>query len=410
MAMSVRRVIKIGFTIILFISLIFGVPGCRQRDGEGEGVPEPESESALPIGMTTEELAVYEAIEAVIAIQQDSVRAKDSGLYLSTIDGSNETYRNEATYFAQRLAYADISDFKMELLGIDLEDDEHAIAEIQQSYRLNDRLNTVTYRERFVKSGASWLDHDVAFEEKEVGVLKVFYMPEVGNPEGFIDLIEKSLVNIDETFPDSLAENVEIKLYSDRELLRQKTDLGIAWLFTGWAEEGHAIKAFTGREPEYNYESLFTHELIHKLTISVSKGNMPIWFAEGLAIHYGTFKVNGTTYMEDGTVSMDDIKISVRELSETHLERLTEQTDILTYYATAGMVIRYLAETYGDDQVFALYQALGNYPFNDIASDPAWGQHSDERLRAVLQDILNLDMTELSEGYLQWIELQTEGA
>jgi len=95
-------------------------------------------------------------------------------------------------------------------------------------------------------------------------------------------------------------------------------------------------------------------------------------------------------------------------LSETHLERLTEQTDILTYYAAAGMVVRYLAETYGDDKVFALYQALGNYPFNDIAVDPAWGQHSDERLRAAFQDILNLDMTELSEGYLEWIDLQSQ--
>jgi hypothetical protein len=406
---SLRLLFKVGCVALLFMFLLFGLMGCGEGDREHESELKPDfgSDSVMPNGLTPEEQEVYKAIDAVIAIQEESVRAKDSDLYLSTIDGSNETYLKEATYFAHRLDVADISDFKMKLLRIDLEDDGHAIAEIQQSYRMNNQLNTVTYRERFVKSGASWLDHDVAFEEKEVGVIKVFYMPEVGNSEGFIELIEKSLVNLEATFPDSLTETVEIKLYSDRELLRQKTDLGIAWLFTGWAEEGHAIKAFTGREPEYNYEALFTHELIHKLTISVSRGNMPIWFAEGLAIHYGTFKVNGSTYMEDGMVSMDDIKISVRELSETHLERLTEQTDILTYYAAAGMVVRYLAETYGDDQVFGLYQALGNYPFNDIASDPAWGQHSDERLSAVLQDILNLDMTELSEGYLEWIDLQS---
>jgi len=405
MDMSVRRVIIIGLTIVLLISTISGVTGCSKRDGKGKGIT--ETDSSLPVGLTSEEQAVYMAIEEVIATQEESVREKDSALYLSTIDSSNATYLMEATYFAHRLAYANLSDFNMNLLGISIEGDGSCIAEIQQSYRMHNQLNTVTYRERFIKSGASWLDHDVAFEEKEVGVIKVFYMPEVGNPAGFIELIEKSLVNLEETFHNSLTENVEIKLYSDRELLRQKTDLGIAWLFTGWAEEGHAIKAFTGREPEYNYEALFTHELIHKLTISVSRGNMPIWFAEGLAVHYGTFKVNGSTYMEDGTVSMDDIKISVLELSETHLERLTEQTDILTYYATAGMVVRYLAETYGDDQVFALYQALGNYPFNDIAVDPAWEQHSDERLRAVLQDILNLNITELSEGYLEWINLQS---
>ncbi|MZQ99432.1 MAG: hypothetical protein GT601_17335 [Acidaminobacter sp.] len=407
MNMSVQRVIKIGFTFILFIAMIYGVIGCGQRDGEGKSIT--GTKSSLPFGLTPEEQTVFKSIDAVIAIQEEGVREKDSAIYLTTIDSSNATYLNEATYLAHRLAYADISDFNMNLLGISIEEDGSAIAEIQQSYKLNDQLNAVTYHERFLKSGSSWLDHDVAFDEKEVGVVKVFYMPEVGNPESFIVLIEKSLENVDATFPDSLTENVEIKLYSDRELLRQKTDLGIAWLFTGWSEEGHAIKAFTGREPEYNYEALFTHELIHRLTISVSKGNMPIWFAEGLAIHYGTFKIKGSTYMEEGTVSMDALKIPVEELSETHLERLTDQTEILTYYATAGMVIRYLAETYGDDQVFALYQALGNYPFNDIASDPAWGQHSDERLRAVLQDILNLDMTELSEGYLEWIELQPEG-
>ncbi len=407
MNMSFRFSIRVGCAVILFVLLLFSFMGCGDRAHESELEPNADAGAAMPVGLTLEEQEVFKAVDAVLELQEDSVRAKDSDLYLSTIDGSNMTYMNESNYLAHRLAYAEISNFNMELLGISLEDDGSAIAEIQQSYRLNNQLNTVAYRERFVKSGASWLDHDVAFEEKEIGIIKVFYMPEVGNPQGFIDLIEKSLENVDETFPDSLTENLEIKLYSDRELLRQKTDLGIAWLFTGWAEEGHAIKAFTGREPEYNYEALFTHELIHKLTISVSKGNMPIWFAEGLAIHYGTFKVNGSTYMDDGMVSMDDIKISVRDLSETHLELLTDQTDILTYYATAGMVVRYLAETYGDDQVFALYQALGSYPQNDIASDPAWGQHADERLQAVFQEILNLDMTELSDGYLQWLDLQS---
>lgn len=407
MNMLFRSSIRVGCAVILFVFLLFSFMGCSDRAHESELEPDAGSDSAMPNGLTPEEQEVYKAIDAVIAIQEDSVRAKDSDLYLSTIDDSNETYLNEATYFAHRLIYADISDFKMKLLGITVEDDGRATAEIQQSYRLNNQLNTVTYHERFLKASASWLDHDVAFEEKEVGHIKVYYMPEVGNPQGFIDLIEKSLINLEETFPDTLTENVEIKLYSDRELLRQKTDLGIAWLFTGWAEEGHAIKAFTGREPEYNYEALFTHELIHKLTISVSKGNMPIWFAEGLAVHYGTFKVKGVTYMEEGIVSMDDIKISVQVLSETQLDRLTEQTEILTYYAAAGMVVRYLAETYGDDQVFALYQALGRYPQNDIASDPAWGQHADERLQAVFQEILNLDMTELSDGYLQWLDLQS---
>lgn len=400
---SFRCAVKFGCTFVLFIILLFSVAGCAQREIERERDPEPETDSVMPVGLTPEEQEAFKAIEAVISKQEDSIREKDSALYLTTIDASNETYWNEAKYFAHRLPFADISDFNMKLLGITVEQGGRVVAEIQQRYRMNNQLNSVTYSERFQKSGSLWLDHDVAFEEKEIDVVKVFYMPEVGNPQGFIELIEKSLSNLQETFPDPLTGKVEIKLYSNRELLRQKTDLGIAWLFTGWAEEGHAIKVFTGREPEYNYEALLTHELIHKLTISVSKGNMPVWFAEGLAVHYGTFKVNGSTYMEDDMVSMEDIKISVRELSETRLESLTEQTEILTYYAAAGMMVRYLAETYGDDQVFALYQALGGYPRNDIASDPAWGQHADERMRAVLHDLLNLDMTSFSNGYLQWI-------
>jgi hypothetical protein len=248
------------------------------------------------------------------------------------------------------------------------------------------------------------LDNDVAFERGDLGNVKVFYMADIPDLTRFLDSIENSLKNIEETFPDPLTGNVEIKLYSNRELLRQKTDLGIAWLFTGWAEENHAIKAFTGREAEYNYESLFTHELIHKLTISESNGNMPIWFAEGLATHYGTFLVNGKTYVEQGKITYEDVKMTLSQLQSIQLEKLTVESEILSYYGTAGMVVNYLSETYGDEAVFKLYQALGDYPVNDITSDPDWVERADERLLAVLKKVLGQNLSQISEEYLKWIK------
>lgn len=382
--------------LVLLLPVLLLSTSCdarRNRDRDNPLMPE---DSATRV--------VFSEIEDVIDVQVQAVQSKDETLYLSTIFSGNETYFNESRYLARRLPYAPLSDFQMTLLHVSAESPTSAIAQIQQSYLMNGTLNEVTFHERFLKDGGRWLDNDIAFEQVVLGELTVFYTLDIPDLERFVDAVSQSIENVKTTFPDPLSGQLEIKLYSNQELLRQKTDLSIAWLFTGWAEEGHAIKAFTGRESDYSYEGLFTHELIHKLTIFESRGNMPLWFAEGLAIHYGTNRVLGSNYVEQGKVNGDAVKMTLDQLRDIPLEKLTVQSEILTYYATAGLYLEYLADSFGDEAVFQLYRGLGAYPKSDMTTDPTWASHADERLEAVIKEVIGQTLDQISEGYLKWLE------
>jgi hypothetical protein len=320
---------------------------------------------------------------------------------MQTINPINTLYYNESDYFSKKLSMANFSNFKKKILSVQKISETHYIATIEQSYTQNGRVNLTVYPGSYIFANDLWLDDDIAFESKMVDQLKLLTMEDIENPDRFLEAVKKSLDNLHDTFPEPLTELIEIKLYSDQELLRQTTDLGIEWLFTGWSEANHAIKAYTGQLTPYDYEGLFTHELIHKLTLSVSKSNLPLWFAEGLATHYGSNAVAGGTYIDTGKSSVEDMRLSLLDLQKMNLETLPTREAVMAYYGASAMIIKYLSETYGDSTVFKLYQTLGLYPANDINSSNHYGL-ADKRMEEVLQSVLNLSVETLSSDYMDW--------
>lgn len=393
MAWHVKKTQVVFVTYLLIVLLI--ISGCSDKSIKTE-----------PLENTTQQVDVQteKAVEKSVKLQEEAVRLRDENAYMATVFKENEIYWNESRYLANKLKNANFSDFKMDVMGIRREAEDQVVVTIRQSYLQNGTLNQTTYQERYRLVEGQWLDNDVAFDIMNEGVMIIRYMSKVSNVSGMIDMIKKSAENVESTFPESLSGTLEFKLYSDRELLRQKTDLGVEWLFTGWSEIGHAIKAFTERDESYSYEVLFTHELIHKLTLFEANGNMPIWFAEGLATYYGNFKVYDATYIEQGTLDYKDVKMTLEQLKSLNLETMTNLEDITAYYGTAGMIVNYLSETYGDPSVFEIYQTLGTYAFNDIASNPDWWQVSDQHFDETISKVLNKDIDQISSGYLKWIK------
>ncbi|MCK8060752.1 MULTISPECIES: hypothetical protein [unclassified Fusibacter] len=359
------------------------------------------SSCSLPVNDTGYE---YPSIEELIKSQQDFVNNRDENGFLTTINRDNTVYWNESKYFAHNLTFANFSDFKMEIESMGESSEDEVIVTIRQSYLQNGNTNSTTYDNVYVRRDGTWYDNDLHFESVKLGGIKVLYMAGVSNLETLKEKVLISVENVEATFPEKVEGDFEIKLYSDQELLRQKTDLGIEWLFTGWAEEGHAIKAYTEHKNDYNYEVLFTHELIHKVTIARANGNMPIWFAEGLATHYGSNFVSKGDYIDQGKSTAQDLNTSLEELIAQNLQVLQSKQEIYAYYGTAAMYVKYLAETYGDEKVFELYQTLGMYPFNDIASNPNWTKVCDDHMKETLKKVLGLEIEEISNGYLLWYE------
>lgn len=379
---------KLYFLLLAFL-LVFVLVSCNAPASTQASESTP-SASDWPTGLSE-----------MIGNQVIAINDRDSQSYLRTINPNNVVFYAESEYFAQKLAQANFSDFEKKVLSVQKMTDELYIAEIEQSYQQNGQVNKTVYKMRCLFENDLWLDDDVAFDAQMIHQLKLLTMEGVEDPERFYLDVKKSLENVETTFPEPLTGLIEIKLYSDQELLRQTTDLGIEWLFTGWSEANHAIKAFTGQPAPYNYEGLFTHELIHKLTLTVSNSNLPLWFAEGLATHYGSNAVAGGTYIDMGKSNADDMRLSPLDLQKINLEVLDSREAVMAYYGASAMIVQYLSETYGDEKVFELYQALGGYPLNDINSNHHYAV-ADQRMEEVLLKVLNLNSEGLSKAYMLW--------
>ena len=104
----------------------------------------------------------------------------------------------------------------------------------------------------------------------------------------FINMSNEAYDNLEPIFAERPHDSFEIKLFSDRELLRQRTIPSNAWLFTGWGEPNESLKLYTGHPDINRYKGTVQHEVVHHITINICNNNLPIWLYEGVAMYYGS--------------------------------------------------------------------------------------------------------------------------
>lgn len=346
----------------------------------------------------------YQAeIAEVVKTKIEGVKEKDAEKYLGTVDKGNSSYYREQMRWIQDIQANNIENYNLEIVKMELVDENNAVVTLKQTYKYKYKNYEVQYDARYVKTEDGWKDSDVNFSTKETEHFIVKYMEGDQNLDKVINEAEKAIDIISGRYGRSPKEKILIKVYKDRELLRQCTKLSIEWQFTGWFEIGEGLKVFSGRETEYNYESLFAHELTHKLTMEDSNNNMPYWFAEGLAMYYANFPDRGGNPIELGRYDVKDFNISIERLEKMNLEVMTANYDIGRYYGVSGMIIEYIAENYGEEKVVEVIEKLGEYPFNDNLDSESYDKENQQKLREVIQDVMGKSLDEISVEWLAWL-------
>lgn len=348
-------------------------------------------------------MLLRQAVQEKLVQKVQAIQKKDLNDYLATLDQeSRDTYRTEQTHWFQDLIDSGITEYREEILDLQVHPPMTLEVTIARSYRLDGQVHTLRFQERYLYTSEGAFDSDLMLETLMSPHFIVSYPSGTESTAAKVrDDAERAYAALQTRYPHEVSPGkpLEIKLYNDPELLRQSVKLSFAWQFAGWYEYGESIKMSAIPGPTADYTGKIQHEMVHEVTIGLANNNLPYWLAEGLAVYYSTDEVQGVPLT--GVPYM-----SIAELESINLETLTDPVDVSRYYNTAGNIVTYLAKTYGEDRVRTLVQELGAYPFLTSTTS----EHDDisrEHLRAVIPNVFDgKTLAELDQEWQQVIKKQ----
>ena len=229
-----------------------------------------------PPSLPTQDKDAADSAEAIVkelvAAKLEAMKAKDIKRYLALINETDKEYYTEQRNWFLIYLDAVTSDFTIEVKKAEKINDATIIASLYQHYLYGPEKadRTVTYEERFIKTPNGWKDADLNFKVKETPHFVVKYQGEVeANAVQVCEEAEKAYASVVKELGLESRDKTTIKLYIDQEMLRQSTDIRIAYLFNGWAEAGESIKMYARRE-RATIAPLIAHEMTHKITLGIS--------------------------------------------------------------------------------------------------------------------------------------------
>ncbi|WP_143003121.1 gluzincin family metallopeptidase [Alkaliphilus peptidifermentans] len=341
-------------------------------------------------------------ITKVINTKQQAIKDNNEEKYITTLNTNNEVYYYEQMMWIKDVIENDIEDYLLKIEDISLIDDETAIVKLLQTYNHNGTSYELQYNALFYKTDDGWKDSDLNFKIMETENFIVKYLnADEKRVQRLAKNAEDAYTKITEIYgeePDSIT---EIKLFDDRESLRQFAAPSLAWQIGGWYDYPSSIRLYFGEVATRPYQHILEHELVHRITVEISKRNICSWFAEGLAVYYADFSNSGDP-IESGFFDRNSLAVSITKLEETNLYEATDQFIISQFYYASGMIVKFMVEEYGHDKVKEIVAGLGEYPYNNN-SEVAGEKESQEKLHQVIYKVLGKEMDELNSEWLEWI-------
>lgn len=172
-------------------------------------------------------------------------------------------------------------------------------------------------------------------------------------------------------------------------------------------------------DPQQDRRQTIAHELTHLVLSPKTMPYTPAWISEGAAMFVSNDypkDVLAEWYRNNGAESMSLADLSSKTSFGEH-DFTGEQTSI--DYAYSAYLARYLVETYGQDQFFALYDSFADVPF-DVISDElpsfgggfvfnaAFGNLAQKLAPESVQDVLGVDLATLEREYETWLAQQLQ--
>ncbi|MFZ5966754.1 MAG: hypothetical protein ACOYVK_06230 [Bacillota bacterium] len=343
-------------------------------------------------------------ILAFIERQEEFVKEKDMNGYIDTITTDSPEYVAEKKSWMRDIVKHDISEYQLKAEKIQFVSDDQAHVVVSQTYQYNGEKYKTKYPLVLRKVNGMWKDSDMLFEEMETEHFLIKYFePSEKYAVMIRDVCETAYEDITERYGDKIYDKTVIKVYNDKELLRQSVKLSFAWQFAGWYEYPESIKT-TEYPNKRDYMEILEHELIHKITIQQSNNNMPYWFTEGVAVYFANFPnqpdlFSSREYYKEvyGEEAMDILK-----LEATNLEKLENDDEISNYYDSSGMVVKFLVDTYGMKGIKEIIGALGQYEYIEGTGaevDPI----SQKRFHEVVKKVLGKDIQQLNKEWIEYL-------
>jgi len=330
-------------------------------------------------------------VVALMKDKLDAINNNDLDAYMKTVTLNDVLYINEQKRWFLEMTNDEMKDVSFEVEEVVKREDE-IVATIHQTHHYGVDFD-ITYPLVLRVEDGLLRDCGYDFNVIDEGEFIIKYMSNDEKAWMFHDMIRQAFKNVDSIFGRIPDFTVEIKIFSDKEMLRQRTIPTIPWQFSAWGEPNESLKFFTGLENVNNYAGLIQHELVHMVTLDVCAGKAPQWMAEGIAMKYG----NGSYEHEDDLVlsKMDqyDIGVPISILKEFNLYTASDIDLIGEYYATCYMYFYYLDKYYGIDKIMEVFREIG------LSSDT----EKDRIAEMAIQKVLGISTAKLSEKYLRWI-------
>ena len=365
-------------TVVFVLILLAGCGGAQPTASSVPPLPtsttafvSPTPDAVLRPTTPTAPLDSPQAIVTqLVAAKITAMQAKDIEGYLSLLNEADKAfYMEQRNWF---IIYQDAvtSDFSIEVKQVEKINDTTLVASLKQHYLYGPEKaeRTIYYDEKYIQTPNGWKDAELNFEVKETAHFVIKYQKDVAaNAAEVFEEAEKGYASVAKTLELEIPEKATIKLYSTQELLRQSSDIRVAYLFNGWGEDGESIKLYARRERSV-FAPVIAHELVHKITLEVTD-SLNSWLAEGLATYFGNQPFRGGNLVELKQYTAKELAKPIAWLEETNLIQATDGETIRQFYAISGMVVEFMVKTYGLGQVKALLNELSKFPRYDHGFD-----------------------------------------
>ena len=345
------------------------------------------------------------AIVDIMADRLSAIETEDYDLYMSVIGRNNQFLYNEQERWFMNMISPIIKDVNFEILSVEMVDETTGIVTIHQTHHTDEYFD-FEYPLLFKYEDGKWMDYGYNFEIYQTDRFIVKYMEGEERVEEFVQMLNDAFDNLALVYDEKPWDNYEMKLFTDQEMLRQRSIPAGLWLFTGWSEPDESLKLYTGHPiNQYTgYAGVVQHELVHHITINICNNNLPLWLLEGIAMYDGSAYYGLETSKLLSDITKDHVSYTIEYMEANDLTKDITTQEIYNFYNTSYMYVRFIVDVHGRDKLMDIFYEAGKKPFHDSTLNDTFEYENQQTASEVLMTVLGLTKEEFSAEYMAWLD------